>query len=284
MVLGAVLGIVASAEGDAAADSPASGAAKEASAERVSEGAHKNERRTSEARHAPVDQRVRTSGRCPAGTIEVEGDYCPVLEQRCLRYEDPEGAKVRRCAEFAPSGACQAPTVKKHFCVDEFEFPNRAGATPTVMKTWHEAAAACKAHGKRLCGDSEWTLACEGREHLAYPYGSKRDPEACNIDKPHRDWSEKALLDPKTRDAEIARLWQGEPSGARTACVSPYGVRDMTGNVDEWVVNEAGQPYKSGLKGGYWGQVRDRCRPTTRAHNEDFSSYQVGFRCCSDPS
>jgi formylglycine-generating enzyme len=65
-------------------------------------------------------------------------------------------------------------------------------------------------------------------------------------------------------------------------CVSSYGVHDMTGNVDEWVVNESGHPYKSGLKGGYWGPVRTRCRPMTTAHNEDFNFYQIGFRCCSD--
>jgi hypothetical protein len=56
----------------------------------------------------------------------------------------------------------------------------------------------------------------------------------------------------------------------------------MTGNVDEWVVNESGKPYQSGLKGGYWGPVRTRCRPMTTVHGEDFSFYQIGFRCCSD--
>jgi formylglycine-generating enzyme len=56
----------------------------------------------------------------------------------------------------------------------------------------------------------------------------------------------------------------------------------MTGNVDEWVVHEGGKPFKSALKGGYWGRVRDRCRPATTAHNEAFAYYQIGFRCCSD--
>ena len=56
----------------------------------------------------------------------------------------------------------------------------------------------------------------------------------------------------------------------------------LTGNVDEWVVNESGKPFQSGLKGGYWGPVRTRCRPMTVAHNEEFSFYQIGFRCCSD--
>ena len=42
------------------------------------------------------------------------------------------------------------------------------------------------------------------------------------------------------------------------------------------------KPYKSTLKGGYWGPIRARCRPITSTHNEWFSFYQVGFRCCKD--
>lgn len=221
---------------------------------------------------------------CPADMVEVEGDYCPELAQKCVRWLDSPKKEVRRCAEFAPSGACATRTVKKHFCVDRYEYPNRAGATPVVMASWYEAQATCKKSGKRLCGDSEWTLACEGQERLPYPYGVKRDSAACNIDKPHPAVDERALANPKTRAAETKRLWQGEASGSRAACVSAYGAFDMTGNVDEWVVNESGRPFKSGLKGGYWGPVRDRCRPMTTAHGEEFSFYQIGFRCCSDAS
>jgi formylglycine-generating enzyme len=221
---------------------------------------------------------------CPEGMVEVEGDYCPAVEQKCLRYIDPEGVFPRRCAEFAPTGACRGKTVHKHFCVDRYEWPNKAGEKPVVMKTWFAARDACDAVGKRLCGDTEWTVACEGQERLPYPYGYERNSEACNIDKPHPDVNEKALgsRDPKVREAEAARLWQGEPSGSRDSCVSPYGVFDMTGNVDEWVVNESGKPFQSGLKGGYWGPVRDRCRPMTTVHAEGFQFYQIGFRCCSD--
>jgi formylglycine-generating enzyme len=225
-----------------------------------------------------------TSGSCPEGMLEVEGDYCPEVEQKCLRYIDPEGSFPRRCAEFAPTTTCKSKTVKKHFCIDRFEYPNKQGENPVVMKTWYDAKDACGAQGKRLCGDTEWTVACEGQERLPYPYGYDRNSEACNIDKPHPSVDEKALgsSNPKVREAEAKRLWQGEPSGSRPSCQSPYGVFDMTGNVDEWVVNESGTPYKSGLKGGYWGPVRDRCRPMTTVHAEGFSFYQIGFRCCSD--
>ncbi len=227
-------------------------------------------------------QTTDATGRCPSSMVEVEGDYCPNLEQRCVQWLDPEGTFPRRCAEFADTSTCKGKTVKKHFCIDRYEFPNRAGEKPAVMKSWNQAQDSCRAQGKRLCGESEWTLACEGAQRLPYPYGTKRDAEACNIDKPHPDVNQKALADPRLRDAEVARLWQGEPSGTRAACVSEYGVFDMTGNVDEWVVNESGVPFKSASKGGYWGPVRDRCRPSTTVHNEEFAFYQLGFRCCGD--
>ncbi len=219
---------------------------------------------------------------CADGMVEVEGDYCPYVEQKCVRWLDPESKQ--RCADFEPgSSTCAGATVHKHFCIDRFEYPNVAGQKPAVMKDWYEAKATCEGEGKRLCGDSEWTLACEGEERLPYPYGFARSSGACNIDKPHLDVDEKAMADYARRDAEVARLDQRSSSGAYEACVSPYGAYDMTGNVDEWVVNESGHPYKSGLKGGYWGPVRDRCRPMTTAHNELFEFYQIGFRCCGDP-
>lgn len=216
---------------------------------------------------------------CPDGMVEVEGDYCPWVEQQCVRWLEPE-TKLR-CAEFAPT-RCASHTVRKHFCIDRFESPNVPGERPQIFVTWHQAQAACAAQDKRLCEGGEWTLACEGQERLPYPYGYARNPEACNIDRPYRIPDEHAIGNRATRDAELARLDQRESSGARQSCVSPYGVHDMTGNVDEWVVNESGHPYKSGLKGGYWGPVRTRCRPMTTAHDENFAFYQVGFRCCAD--
>jgi len=219
---------------------------------------------------------------CPDGMIEVEGDFCPRLEQSCKRWL-PSVKNARRCAEFVSTSKCLEPTVHKHFCIDRYEYPNVKGALPKVLVSWNAARDTCREQGKRLCGDSEWTLACEGPDRLPYPHGYARGNETCNIDKEQRQVDEKALGDPRRRDAEAARLWQGEPSGSRPACLSAFGVADMSGNVDEWVVNESGKPFASGSKGGYWGPVRDRCRPMTRVHNEEFSFYQTGFRCCGDP-
>ena len=57
----------------------------------------------------------------------------------------------------------------------------------------------------------------------------------------------------------------------------------MTGNVDEITTSIRSTGYPSILKGGYWAKVRDRCRPSTRAHNQWYKNYQLGFRCCKNP-
>jgi sulfatase modifying factor 1 len=232
------------------------------------------------AKESATPSRVE-SAVCPADMVEVEGDYCPRLEQTCLWVVDRK--TWAQCGEFLPSSPCEAPTRHERFCMDRFEWPNQKGVKPSVYVSWVDARDSCASKGKRLCGDSEWTLACEGQEHLPYPYGYFRNSEACNIDKPIMDVTEWKLAYEPTRAGEIARVWQGEPSGAREACVSPYGVHDLTGNVDEWVINESNNPYQSGLKGGYWGPVRTRCRPMTDGHHELFQYYQIGFRCCGDP-
>jgi hypothetical protein len=226
---------------------------------------------------------------CPPEMVEVEGDYCPMVEQTCLRWLDPE-TKLQ-CAAFAKTASvarCTMKTDHKHFCMDRYEWPNKVGALPTYMASWFEAKASCESLGKRLCSDTEWTLACEGPDMQPYPYGDgyQRDDRACNIDKPYIWPHPEQIFDPRSQATELARLDQREPSGSRTSCVSPYGVHDMVGNVDEWVVNVSqwGQPFKSGLKGGYWGPVRTRCRPMTTAHDETFRYYQIGFRCCGAAS
>ncbi len=224
---------------------------------------------------------------CPPEMVEVDGEYCPIVTQTCIRWLDPETRL--QCAEFdRPRAAEECPTRTQHkrFCVDRFEWPNEVSALPRVMTTWGEARAICEGAGKRLCSDTEWTLACEGPDRQPYPYGDGyvRDERACNIDQPHIDADPRRLFDAKTQGEELARLDQRESSGSRAACVSPYGVHDMVGNVDEWVSNESqfGKPYRSALKGGYWGPVRTRCRPMTTAHDEVFRYYQIGFRCCGE--
>ena len=102
--------------------------------------------------------------------------------------------------------------------------------------SWTEAKAIRESGGERLCTEAEWTFACEGEGTLPYPYGYDRDPEACVVDWAWRPVDENALVSRDSQRAliELDRLWQGEASGARPRCRSPFGVYDMTGNIDEW--------------------------------------------------
>jgi len=73
-------------------------------------------------------------------------------------------------------------------CVGRFEASqDPAGAAlsvsdapPWTHVTWHEAAAACEAQGKRLCREHEWFQACGGPRHARYPYGDDYEEHNCN--------------------------------------------------------------------------------------------------------
>jgi formylglycine-generating enzyme required for sulfatase activity len=195
--------------------------------------------------------------------------------ERCARFDEQKWLHL----------AGELPVRPLHFCIDRYEYPDRKGAYPVIAVTWREAGQACRERGERLCTEDEWTFACEGEQALPYPNGYTRDGKACVFDKAWRlfDAYRLAVRDSTLAVSEIDYAWQGEPSGARPGCRSPFGVYDTTGNVDEWTQSVRHGGYASILKGGYWGPVRARCRASTRAHNEDFYFYQQGFRCCSDP-
>jgi len=230
-----------------------------------------------------LDQPSARGAASPYGSSTVE----ELQKTTCVRWINRDYPE--RCAEFDRDRwlriAASLPTREMEFCIDRYEYPNQRGAYPMAMVAWHEAEALCAEQGKRLCDEAEWTFACEGEEAMPYPYGYVRDPEACVVDRPWRSYNPKALF-PRAAPAagaEVARLWQAAPSGTRERCVSPFGVHDMTGNVDEWTRGVRRGERPSILKGGYWGPVRTRCRPSTRSHDENHVFYQQGFRCCGEP-
>jgi len=238
----------------------------------------------------------------------VEGSYCPGAAQKCLEvHEEYEKAQKRqekrkaaggaeermtaseRCLRFAEPSVCVSKKRRTlRFCIDRHEWPNHKGELPAVLVSWHDARKACRDAGKRLCTPDEFNFACEGEQMLPYPYGFVRDASKCNIDRPYRRREHKLLpwqscQQDATCRARFEALDQRVPSGSMPDCVSPFGVYDMTGNVNEWV-ERPGQkaPTRSGLKGGWWGPVRCRCRPMTTFHKEDDYGYEAGFRCCQD--
>ncbi len=231
---------------------------------------------------------------CPDGMKRVRGSYCPQVEQVCLEWVDavgkptnaPASGQTGRCGTFQQPSKCLTPEAKrpfKDFCIDTYEIPNVRGQVPQSWMTWHDVKNVCESQGKRLPTRSEWTFACEGPDIHPYPYGDgfHRDRTSCNTDNSANGID---VFKATSHDTETARRLDGllTPSGSKPLCVSPFGVYDQVGNVDEQVVNETGQPYKSGLMGGHVFGVRNYCRPMTEAHGELFSWYETSGRCVSD--
>lgn len=234
---------------------------------------------------------------CPSGMILVEGgllldkngkdDTDGVLDAQdttCEVWRVPK----RICERFSEprwkAVVATLPRKSMRFCADRYEYPNRHGEFPLVVTTFSESEKYCAKEGKRLCTESEWTLSCEGEEGRPYPYGYSRDATACPLDRPRIEPPEDTFI-PRTNGHTargIDTMWQGERAGAFSRCLSPYGLSDMTGNVDEWTRSTRKWGYKMILKGGHWSYVRGRCRPQTRGHGPLYVNVETGFRCCRD--
>lgn len=240
-------------------------------------------------------------GVCPSNMVLVEGNYCPNVEEKCLYYVDNKGNQIPagdnpeqtgRCGEFQyPTKCLSNHKIHKRFCIDKYELSNIEGIVPTSWLSWDDAKNMCQDNGKRLCTSSEWEFSCEGGGESPQPYpykdGYHRDFTICNTDNQAPPGMNIFQAKHHTDVMAIRLDAMLKPSGSMSQCVSPFGVYDQIGNLDEWVINETGVGYKSGLKGGHiWG-VRSRCRPMTTAHNGtapvSFAWYETSGRCCLTP-
>ncbi len=264
-VLGVVAGLVPLAAAVARAQDPAATTHLVASRRQVS--------------RAPVVQEGVAGGTpeldsCPAGMVLVEGEYCPRVEQRCLRWMDPPGRYHEyRCAEYARPARCLAPRQHRRFCIDRSERADADTGLPLNVQSWTDAARACEAAGARVCLESEWNFACEGEEMRPYPYGWRREADRCNADQrdllvPGQPW---LLKDGRS------------PAGAHPACASPFGLVDMAGNVAEWVsVDGFADGSLVVQKGNWWQPGKHACRDAQGGHDKFYRGTETGFRCCAD--
>jgi sulfatase modifying factor 1 len=220
--------------------------------------------------------RAETESRsCPRGMVLVDGDYCPDVEQRCLEWLDPPGSRYEhfRCKRYAQPAVCHGKRVHERFCIDERERTEEGSDLPRNHMSWSESKALCEADGARLCKTSEWQFACEGEEMRPYPYGWERDATACNVDV-------------MTGLGKVGKLVDHRaPASAHPRCVSPFGVHDMAGNVDEWATVDglpAGK--REVMKGSWWLPGRHACRSGQGGHGAGYGGTESGTRCCAAAS
>ncbi|MBK8936145.1 MAG: SUMF1/EgtB/PvdO family nonheme iron enzyme [Polyangiaceae bacterium] len=224
-------------------------------------------------------------GACPRDMVLVAGEHCPFVAHRCTKSRPPaRPGEPATCEKFANEVLCEGALIPMRFCMDRFEYPNVERALPAVLISFEHAEAACAAEGKRLCAAREWAFACEGEAVLPYPIGLERTASACNWDA-----GPEARVVPSrgpTVERAVAKVDRRAPAGERAGCDSPFGARDLAGNVAEWVVepinSRTRHPFASVIAGGAWGKGPGTCRALDDGHPPLHRAVTVGFRCCAD--
>jgi formylglycine-generating enzyme len=216
-----------------------------------------------------------SSAVCPEGMLLVEGTTCGESRRDCAE----RAAKDRSCLRYEPA-ACRRGLALR-FCMDRDEYPNVEGMLPAVMLTFEQAESACSEEGKRLCTETEWAFSCEGPRGLAFSYGDEHDGAACNVGKSVEAVRADALWEARDVEAVVERVDGRVPIGATRRCISPFGVRDLIGNVEEWVKSDT-PGITAALRGGEYAS-EPTCQSVRKTAQAGFRQFHTGFRCCRDP-
>lgn len=140
---------------------------------------------------------------------------------------------------------------------------------PVNCVDWDQAKTYCTTKGKRLPTEWEWEWAARGRdEGRTYPWEEGKTP-SCT-----RAIYGQGAVDGCGKDS----TW---PVGSKPLGDSRDGLKDMSGNVWEWMNGSYNSAGARALRGGGWKEVS---AVTLRAANRDGSfpsnrNPDTGFRC-----
>jgi eukaryotic-like serine/threonine-protein kinase len=180
----------------------------------------------------------------------------------------------RACVE---RGACPRPARSSASCTYEMGDPQ----LPISCVPWASAQAYCIAQNKRLPREVEWEMAARGTQPNRYPWGGASAAGCGAAVTLAADNTQRSCG--KQKPARVG----SHPGGA-----SPFGVQDMSGNVEEWVADWYGEAAsdlspRAGashvLRGGGWLSKPSDARTTSRNWGSAREmGPNVGFRCAKD--
>jgi formylglycine-generating enzyme required for sulfatase activity len=145
---------------------------------------------------------------------------------------------------------------------------------PVTFITHEDAEAYAKWAGKRLPTAEEWEKAARGPDGRVYPWGDEFDPYKAAT----------AESDMHAITGALCDLTSSSRVMVAAGDVSPYGVRDMAGNVREWTATASPGDLKMAMvKGASWVDLSVNARGAHREYIPKASSaHIVGFRCAKD--
>jgi formylglycine-generating enzyme required for sulfatase activity len=164
---------------------------------------------------------------------------------------------------------------------------------PVGQITWDGASLYCKGRGKRLPTEAEWELAARGRTARRFPWG-EQEPRCDEV-----VWGRNEGMPCASPSLGPGPL----PVGTAPLDRTPEGVRDLGGNVMEWVQDQFIEPYLPDcgdcvdprieapvplqddvrvLRGGSWGHQWYISRSTMRGRwKRTEVAMNAGVRCAS---
>jgi Sulfatase-modifying factor enzyme 1/NACHT domain len=219
-----------------------------------------------------IDQAVRFD-RFPVTVSRYNQFLADVARAGSARWDHPD----------TPAGHSHEPWRQRLRVPDYYDNPAYE-SYPAIAINWWSAYAFARWDGKRLPTSLEWEAAARGADGRLFPWGDDIDLEAVNCAD---SWAERPLITYEAWREELSRGRLKDalpgPVDAHAANVSPFGVREMAGNVWEFTGTVFGDLNEAVICGGSFDNPYRAVQASSKgSYRRRGASNAVGFRCVEE--